>query len=695
MLPLRLLWLPWALAMAEECDLDHSSYTASTALKSLHCYNDFQSFFHCTWREEPESQSNQTLKLWLKAKSSRKGLCEDYPSVEQGLRQCRYKTRVFSLGTTYTAFFNKSVHCSTAHNTYLDLSTLLRARTPVSLTTSSSEDGGRTITWSSPYPQSSSLNNNITYELSYRSSGHQNWTEEKLWNNHKKLEKKILRPGHRYEVRVRALVPLSEWSHWSPTVSWFNQPDVETAPPVECVLWGDQEVQCRWEQSTELVHFISYQLVCRQNQTAPLEQCCEEPSFSLVGQRGDTVKFSCLIRLKQPPTSSLQVALEPKRSIKTFNSNEHIRPYPPTHVKVKQNGHNWIVEWTPPKMRIPQLDYTVCYYNQEKELENMCSDSQLVEENSADGQIIQIPKGSSSVTIPGLSLIPSHRYRVKVRTYVMSPYNGTPSDWSAPVEWTSHKAVWPVSYWIYMAVAVLMSGVFLTLFIFPACRRKTILWVESVPSPSKSKVILEIQTAINPKVMQLFESTYQCKALDMDSISTCSSYVSLWSNKNPNPQQGKQLQQAEGEEEMEEEMEEEEEEEKEEVGNESRENVDHSSMSFTGPYIFCQPAESNPDKDILEQTELSCPDVESSTTVRTISSEEGYVRLPSHTMLRSVLDLPSVALSTCSTEENQHCMNEDCSSDTFWPHGSTIQSSGYCQLPTGFTIAQSAPQLIV
>uniref|UniRef100_A0A3B4ABN4 Fibronectin type-III domain-containing protein n=1 Tax=Periophthalmus magnuspinnatus TaxID=409849 RepID=A0A3B4ABN4_9GOBI len=514
----------------------------SAVLKSLQCYNDFTSYFHCTWRNEPKRQSNQTLKLWLKAKNARTGLCEEYPSAAEGTSECRYKTKIFSLGTTYTAFFNETVRfCSSGRPTSLDLSTLLRARAPVNLTTSSSH-GGDLITWSSPYPQSSALNNNITYELSYRADGH-DWT---LRDNQKKLDKEELSPGHRHEARVRSRVRLGQWSHWSPTVSWYTQPDAETAPPVDCVLWGEQKVQCRWEQSIELVHLISYQLVCRHNHT--LEKwtdCCEESTSSLKHQ-GDT-----------------------------------------------------------------------------------------------DLGILHIPQGSSSGTILGRSVRPSHRYRVKVRTHVLRPYEGMPSDWSAPVDWTSHAGNHKKT----------PKNMYLFIFICTEKDTQTLFFWSKLVKYRKCKEKNK-KKSLTP--------------------SSSSSYVSLRSNKNPDPPQAEQTQRAEEDEDTEEEEEEVDE------GVWSCENIPVSplskgSMTFTGPYILCQ----------VRATELSCPDVGRPAAVRTVSLEEGYVRLPSHTLHRSVQDLLSQTCdieerSIYSTEETQLCLSGD--SKTLWPQGGAIQGSGYCQL---------------
>ncbi|KAK7939445.1 hypothetical protein WMY93_002771 [Mugilogobius chulae] len=572
MLLLRVLCLPWVLCAVgrlDRCAPSSSYHTASPVLESLQCYNDYQSYFDCRWKEQPGQRSKGNLTLWLAAKRGRTGLCEEYVSAQEGFRQCRYNTTMFSEGTTYTAFFKESVSpCPTGQPTRLQLSRLLKTRPPDNLTISSTEDRDSLITWSNPYPQSSALSNNVTYQLIGGAGG-----------NQKTVGKNRLIPGHRYEARVRARVRDGHWSHWSRTVTWHTQTDPETAPRVDCELWGEQEVQCRWEQSIAMVHFISYQLVCHHNHSTTSsrrEQCCENPEMDLEHREG-WVTFGCLLKLTQPLTSDLQVELVPKRSTKTF--------HPSKHSKKLFMGHSFSTSIHTPNTcesdrRGQQLGRTmdtkadgifkisprvVLLQPEDGGVKDVCSDS-----NGWSRSL----KGSLSGTILGLDLHPSHTYRVKVRTRVMSPFEGTPSDWSDPVEWTSHKAVWPVSYWIYVSVAVLAAALFFSLVIIPACRRKKLLWVESVPSPGKSKVLLDIQMC--PCGPPGAPSPGRVRSEDRRRGGGGGCGRGIWS-----------------------------------CDNLPVSPLDKSSMSFSGPYILCQPAASKPQplQDVSALTELSCPDV--------------------------------------------------------------------------------------
>lgn len=53
------------------------------------------------------------------------------------------------------------------------------------------------------------------------------------------------------------------------SLSLFLALDVGQFPSLHCVLDGENEVMCSWKVSRELAHFITYQLACQHNQTAP------------------------------------------------------------------------------------------------------------------------------------------------------------------------------------------------------------------------------------------------------------------------------------------------------------------------------------------------------------------------------------------------------------------------------------------
>ncbi|KAG8007156.1 Cytokine receptor common subunit beta [Nibea albiflora] len=627
------------------------SQNESSLLQSLQCYNDYKSFVHCTWSEDT------ALQLWFKKTGLDRRVtreqCVPYDAAAQDAAEhrtvhCRYNTSAFAMGIKHTVFFIKSETeslCSSVGHKPLDLSQHLRARHPVSLSTRDAGDGGRLLSWSSPYPSSSTLNGNITYQLGYRTDRQDSWTVEDVTNTSVKLEKQLLVPGRRYEARVRARVSVGQWSHWSPAVTWQTEEDVGQFPSLHCVLDGENEVMCSWKVSRELAHFITYQLACQRNQTAPSERCCENSAVT-PDLSGTMLKYSCSLTVADP--AHLLLELVPTRSAKI------IKPYQHSEYKGTQE----------------------------------CT-------------IRSGPTGSTSQNILEASLEPSQEYQVKVRSLIVSgAYKGIPSEWTEPVRWTSNTATWSPSTLIYVSIAVLVAAVFLTLYrSIPACQRRVVLWVDSVPSPGKSKILSEFKSAASWTLMQS-ESTAMCKVQHMDSISTCSSDASLWSTKDS---EGKCVEKDEGCWKCD------------DLPSSAEEvhTADTSSMSFSGPYIFCQVSEPNcTSADVKceeEKKEASSDDSASSPPATFTVYGQGYVCLPSR--FKSTQDLVSHHNADASSHRQDGAEQDQQRPDksdvqrgldwttgeptsihqppayitgpfASWPQGGTVQPSGYCHIPT-------------
>ncbi|XP_040010489.1 cytokine receptor common subunit beta [Xiphias gladius] len=660
----------------------------SPLLESLQCHNDYESYIHCKWRKH----RNTPLFLWLKIENKRK-LCVPYtPPVQEKNEnvQCRYKTNVFSIGISHTVFFDKNEtlsNCSSVPRKPLDVSQHLRARPPVDLSTHDASDGGQRLNWSSPYPSSSPLNKNLTYQLSYRTD-RQDWTTEDVTNTSIKLEKHLLLLGHRYEARVRARASVGQWSDWSPLVTWETEENPWQVPSLQCVLDGEKEVMCSWEVSRELAHFITYQLASRQKQTAPTKRYCSNPIVRS-DTSGTVLRYSCSLTVTDP--AHLLLELLPKRNVKTFKAYQHIRPNPPQQVTVKEKGRDWIVAWTAPSTASKlTLYYQVCYYRTQEQ--EPCT-------------LLNISDGSVSFTLRGASLAPSKRYQIKVRSLVFpgegSRYEGIPSEWSDPVGWISHAAPWSLTTLIYVLISVFVATVFFILYCtIPACQRKIILWVDSVPSPGKSKILSEFKSATGRTFLQC-EDTSICKVLYFDTVSTCSSEALLWSTtdttkKHLDPDDGfcnsnNFL-----------------------TPTEKVKSSETSSMSLGGPYIICQTSKSNwksvdvksEEKEKEEKTVLDDSGSPVNFSVNPPVYGKGYVCLPNCTILISHSDANTNTHRRDSAEQDQQCPDTTLRQDktdaqrgfseatsreqplaytsgplTPWPQGGTIQASGYCQLP--------------
>ncbi|KAM9394239.1 cytokine receptor common subunit beta isoform 1-T4 [Pholidichthys leucotaenia] len=678
------------------CEIQESSssQSGSLLLESLKCYNDYESHVYCKWkRDEITPQS-----LWVKIKNSIK-LCEPYDATdaaEMRTVHCNYKARVFGIGIEHTVFFlnNKTLDiCSSGQRRSLNLSQHLKARPPVNLSTHDAGDGGQTLVWSSPYHHSSSLNKNLAYQLSYRMHRQDSWTTVDVTNCSVTLLRQQLLPGCRYEAMVRARASVGRWSDWSAVVSWHTEEDFGHFPTLHCVLDGEKNVTCSWEVSRDRAQFITYQLECRHSETTRSGSCCVNPAVSFV-LNGRVLRYSCTLTVADP--EHLLLDLIPTHNAKTFKTFQNIRPKPPEQVKVWKKNSNWIVGWTAPKADggSLKLSYQVCYYRTQDQ------------ESSV---LLNITEGS--LTILGESLAPLQDYQVKVRSLIDPGsghrYEGIPSIWSDPVEWKSDEAAWSFTTLGYILIGVFVTAVFFTLYCtIPACQKKVILWVESVPSPGKSKILSEIMSVTN-RTLTLNEKTTICKVQHLDVISSCSSDALLWPTQEPGNQCSEQ--------------------------DKGPWNADHqpytveafrecetSGMSFSGPYIFCQSSDS-PSKSVKDKTEekdikTSCDVSESPPLINFTLFGEGYVCLPSHNVSRSVQDLMSRSCDDNTTthwcgsaEKDQRCPDttrvpvmldtqadlcEPTSGDdppeystgpfSSWPQAGSVQASGYCHLPTAF-----------
>ncbi|XP_057673748.1 cytokine receptor common subunit beta isoform X2 [Corythoichthys intestinalis] len=652
-----LLWLmfpPLAfLSNPDECNI-HDAYSSNDGLmKSLECHNDYESYVFCKWREGPHIRA--PLQLWFHTESGRQR-CEPFGDEirhTNGHRtvQCRYATPSFSIGIQHTVFFVKEdKQCSSGQLKPLALSRHMRARTPVDLSQYDTGDGHLSIKWSSPYPVSSSLNTNLMYQLGYKAEKQDTWTIKNVTSTDIKLETHRLLPGQRYEARVRARASIGHWSHWSPVVTWRTKEVSGQSPSLDCVLDGEKKVMCSWEVSSELDHIITYQLACQHNHSAPSESCCTNPIDTFDPSR-QLVQYRCLLSVASP--ARLQLLLQPTRKAKTFRANEHIRPRPPQQLNVSEKGNIWVVEWAEPSTASKiRVYYQVRYYRMEEKGSSI---------------LLNISEGSTSLNLLGSSLNPLQQYQVQVRSVVIpgegSYYEGIPSEWTKPVDWTSHAAMWPINKIVYSSIGVMSVFGFVILYwTIPACKRKVILWVETVPSPGKSKILSEIKSSTSQTLMEN-DNTYICKVHQIHSLSTC---ISPSSSLRPTEgAENKDLEQ-------------------------DRQDCKCNSLPL--------PAEKSLDsKSMREETkvnEVTPSDAPSSTVFAT--SGRGYVCLPRGSVSASTSDLVShwdTDSFTQKHEQNHQCADNAESSDkmpdsddpppaysseTSWP---TIRPSGYCFLP--------------
>ncbi|TNM96711.1 hypothetical protein fugu_014867 [Takifugu bimaculatus] len=631
-----LLRLP-SFSESDRCPISlHES--SSPLLDSLLCYNNYKSYVHCQWREP----TNMSVKLWFKMNKSSRTQCVEYSTPkwntsEPGIAQCRYQTNVFAIGITHTVFFLEEGHRAALP------AEALRTRPPVNLSTHEDEDGGCRVSWSEPYPRLSSLNEDVAYQLGYRRDEGDAWMTKNVSNTSMRLEKQLLLQGCRFQTRVRARVSVGQWSDWTPVGSEETEKDVGRwrPPSLHCVLVMEKEVKCSWEVSADVSQVVTHQLLCRRNRTAPTERCCENHSVNS-DPGGRVLKHSCSLTATDP--GNLLLELLPGHSAKTFKANKHIRPDPPEQLRVMEKGSNWVVTWVEPNKQAKiQVYYQLCYYRKDEE----CQDFH------------NVSKGTVSWNILQASLVPSQVYQVKVRSLVVPEdgaiYGGIPSELSLPATWTSHEAAWSPNTLIYCFIAMFVATVFYTIYCaVTACQRRVILWVDSIPSPGKSKIMSEIKVT-ERQSQALMKPSFTSKGQHFGSLSTCCTDVYLLPKKNIEENHSQ-----------------------EDSGWECSKQpfiCDHSNgsgdfMGFSGLYILCWESKLNGIRDTPSS-------LENPAALNLTVGEQDYVCLPSRSTSGSPHHhLPHCDVGAAPPQENSGL--HQCPPDPG-------QASGYCQLPTGHT----------
>ncbi|CAB1341481.1 unnamed protein product [Coregonus sp. 'balchen'] len=473
----------------------------------------------------------------------------------------------------------------------------LRVRPPVHLSQQAVERGVRLLSWESPYPPSSLLTPTLNYQVNYRRSNQDDWTV----------------PGCQYEAKVRARGKMGLWSEWSPLVTWLTEEGPSNA---QCVLDEENVVTCSWEVKRDLAQFLTFDLA---------QKCCVNTMVS-APSRGPMLKYSCSFTVQN--SEQLEVELIPTRNTKEFQTHKHIRPNHPLNVQIEEIDGNWILKWNPPKSNV-ELTYQVHYWSNETQ---------------EDTRFLNVSQGSSSLSILGGSLRPSECYLVKVRALVVpgrgDTYEGPPSEWTDPVEWTSQPASWSATTFLYVLISVLVAIVFITLYVtIPACHRRVVLWEVSVPSPLKSKVLREVIKKSPDRLLfpesERSEQTYICSVQTLESREDINNPLWLtpdvkanglfhsitkdgWKKYDPNSSSLHLLS----------------------VDRSGPPALDSSGFSFSGPYILCGDSSPAPSEflsleppcvesdNTLSNSEPTSPSSSERTGPSLSGSSEGYVAMP-------------------------------------------------------------------
>ncbi|KAG7334900.1 hypothetical protein KOW79_001496 [Hemibagrus wyckioides] len=564
MLPLRILLiavLPLLVlsTTSEQCSFETSTHHNSPVLASLQCYNDFTTQMRCTWEEEPHTHTHMPIIDKRPCVPNGQG---ELQSNGKRTRSCVYKT-FFSMGD-HELFFNTS--CPSKVTTF-NIAEEGKILSPTNFSEKKSIDGNRVLSWSSPYPPSSPLTQNLTYQLKYRKHKH-DWTVvDNISDTKFVIDSRMLLPAYIYEARVRARGPVGLWSDWSPTVSWMT--DEDGVINLQCVI-KEGGVTCSWQVKKHQAEFLSYHLCGQTNGTSV--ECNHCDSHAEHPHSRPLLDFTCSLNSSEP--ALLNVEIRSLRKAKRFIDTDNVQPPRPPKLEAHKKDSVWRLNWTR-----PSVDENLYLFYQ----------VYLESNHTKDKMQFDTPGEDCSANVPS-SLLPSTCYMARVRAHPDRIFAGLPSDWSDPVYFTTDPAPW-INTIIYVLMAALVAMLFIILYnALPACHRRLVLWNVSIPSPINSKVLGEmsnkkflaseasactdkektsvfvIQTSDNPIIYKGSICEYP--------LLKCSSDMDLGLSKSESgwPQSSSQLS----------------------LFTEGSRMTDKSGVSFVGPYILCREDSSVP-----------------------------------------------------------------------------------------------------
>ncbi|MCI4385002.1 hypothetical protein PGIGA_G00045560 [Pangasianodon gigas] len=448
----------------EQCSSHTSTHHNSPMLASLQCYNDFTTQIRCTW--EVESHTDFLVPI------SNGELCvpDDHSKMQfsgNRTRSCVYKTEVFSMGS-HVFFFNTS--CPSKVTTF-NIATQGKVLPPTKFSEKKVNGSNRLLSWSSPYPPSSPLTLNLTYQLKYRRHEHEWIVIDDITVTEFEIESQRLLPGYSYEARVRARGPVGLWSSWSPKVVWMTEE--EGVINLQCVI-KEGGVMCSWQVKKRQAELLSYHLCGHTNGTRMKCNHCsshtERPHF------GTFLNFTCSLNSSEPELLTMEI--RSVRKAKEFSNPDNIQPPRPSQLQAHKEDGVWKLSWARPSVS----DKLTLFYQV------------YLESNDTKNKVeFNLSEADLSSNVP-TSLLPSTRYMARVRAHPGRDYAGRPSDWSDPTYFTTDPAPW-INTIIYILIAMLVAVLFIILYnALPACHRRLVLWNVSIPSPINSKVLGEMSS---------------------------------------------------------------------------------------------------------------------------------------------------------------------------------------------------------
>ncbi|KAM6092749.1 cytokine receptor common subunit beta-like isoform 1-T2 [Theristicus caerulescens] len=465
----------------------------SIPMKSLSCYNDYNSQVTCTWMEHSEAHALVGMILYQRNNIEMENiemLCKR--QTENDLYEapdsyvhwvCRSTIDNFGIGVEdiYSFKPNKVLQAELNVELFQNVQTL----PPQNLSVSLSSSGDFLLTWKAA-DGSQGLGNALEYEVTYKREW-ESWEKAALLllsnTTHCHLSLKDLVPESTYVARVRARPGRAsgfsgQYSEWSTEVSWETPEGGLQPRNLRCLFNGADRLTCSWEVKKAITTSVLFGLFFRATPASAEEECSPVNEKAL--PHIPYVVQSCEIPVSNPSSQSqYHVSVRPKTEEKLVEAYKNIKVQPPANVSVTvTESQEYELGW---------IKHTLAY--------NFIKQRYQVEywknnQYEKTRQKLNISNDEPPFIFTPQMLASSTEYRGKMRARVNTPldYEGPWSEWSEEFTWKTENVLPPV------VLPVTLPVLIITLLTVAYCSykyflRKKQMWEEKIPNPSKSLLI--------------------------------------------------------------------------------------------------------------------------------------------------------------------------------------------------------------
>ncbi|KFM02123.1 Cytokine receptor common subunit beta, partial [Aptenodytes forsteri] len=320
----------------------------SIPMKTLSCYNDYNSQTTCTWMEHSEAHALVGMILYQRDNiitENKELLCKH--QTENDLHEapdsyvhwvCRNTENNFGIGVydTYSFKPNKMLQAELNVDLFQNVQTLPPQNLSVSLMTS----GDFLLTWKAA-DGSQGLGNALEYEVTYKREW-ESWEKAAslLLSNTTRchLSHKDLVPGSSYVARVRARPGQASgfsgpYSEWSTEVSWETPEGGLQPRNLRCLFNGADRLTCSWEVKKAIITSVVFGLFFRATRASAEEEC--SPVHEKALTHIPYVVQSCEIPVSNSSRQSrYHVSVRAKMEEKVIEAYKNIKVLPPANVSV-------------------------------------------------------------------------------------------------------------------------------------------------------------------------------------------------------------------------------------------------------------------------------------------------------------------------------------------------------------------------